>query len=69
MASCCLAPNTKTSESTAAAPASRAAPAQEAFGMRAYTPTELIDIGAKSQQKARESIQAWLAQLWDALDM
>lgn len=69
MASCCLAPNTKTSESTAAAAASRAAPAQEAFGMRAYTPTELIDLGAKSQQKARERIQAWLGQLRDALDM
>ena len=31
--------------------------------MREYTPMELIDTAAKFQQKARESIQAWLVQL------
>ena len=33
--------------------------------MREYTLTELIDIATKLQQKARESIQAWLVWLWD----
>lgn len=53
MASCWLTPNTKKSESRAAAPASGAAPVRDAFMMRASSPTELIDIGAKFQQKAR----------------
>lgn len=30
------------------------------FMVREYTPTEFIDIAAKFQQKARESIQVWL---------
>ena len=33
--------------------------------MREYNPTELIGIAAKFQGKARQSIQAWLVQLWD----
>ena len=33
-------------------------PLDEMYLMREYTPTELIDIAAKFQQKARESIQA-----------
>lgn len=69
MASCCLTPDTEKSESTAAAPARGAAPVQEAFVRRACSPAALIDIGAKFQQKARESSQAWLGQLWDALNM
>lgn len=28
------------------------------------TPSELVDVPAKFQQKARENIQAWLAQVW-----
>ena len=40
--------------------------------MRQYTPTELIDIAAKFQQKAREIIQAWLVPLlgggWEDVD-
>ena len=37
--------------------------------MREYTPAELVGLAAKFQQKARESIRAWLLQPWDALDM
>ena len=32
--------------------------------MRAYMPTELVDTADKFQQKARESVQAWLVWLW-----
>ena len=35
--------------------------------MREYTPAELVGLAAKFQQKARESIRAWLLQPWDAL--
>lgn len=33
--------------------------------MREYTGAELINIAAKCQQKARESIQVWFVLLWD----
>ena len=33
--------------------------------MREDAPAELTDITSKFQPKARESIQAWLVQLWD----
>lgn len=33
--------------------------------MKEYTPTELIDLAAKFQQKARASVLAWLVWLWD----
>ena len=44
-------------------------PIQEMFMMREYTPAELLGLAAKFRQKARESIQAWLLQSWDTLDM
>lgn len=40
-------------------------PVRKMFMMREYTPTELTNIAATLQQKARLSIQAWLVQLWD----
>lgn len=40
-------------------------PVQETFTMREHTPLELVDRAAKFQQKARESIQAWLMWLYD----
>ena len=40
-------------------------PIQEMVMMRKCTPTELVDIAAVFQQKARKSMQASLARLWD----
>lgn len=39
-------------------------PIQEIVMTREYTATELTDIAAKFQQKARKIIQAWLVWLW-----
>ena len=56
-----MTPNIKESKNTATTlqPA-RQPPAQEIFMMRQYLPIRLIDIVAKFQQKARESIEVWL---------
>ena len=40
-------------------------PNWEMYKIREYTPTELMDMAAKSQQKAQKSIQAWVVHLWD----
>lgn len=43
-------------------------PVREMSKIREDTPTELIDVAAKSPQKARESVQAWVVHLWDPGD-
>lgn len=54
-------PNIKESKNTATTPPpARQPPAQEIFMMRQYLPIRLIDIVAKFQQKARESIEVSL---------
>ena len=54
-------PNIKESKNTATTPQpARQPPAQEIFMMRQYLPIRLIDIVAKFQQKARESIEVSL---------
>lgn len=54
-------PNIKESKNAATTPQpARKPPAQEIFMMRQYLPIRLIDIVAKFQQKARESIEVSL---------
>lgn len=36
---------------------------QEMFMMKGFTLTELVELAAEFQERARESIQAWLVQL------
>lgn len=33
--------------------------------MNRYTPMELVGLGSRFRQKTKESILAWLLQLWD----
>lgn len=62
-----LTPNTKKNNSTAKTTPARGGqpPCQETFMMREYMPTELIDLSANFQQKAKEIIPMWLEQLQD----